>query len=74
MASLAQFESSLTGACTKAGMERAKAQGTRTSRPPIPKATQEEIAKLAKKGMSINQIRKELGIGYGTASTYVKGT
>ena len=72
MASLAQFESSLIGARTKAGMERAKAQGKRTSRPPISKATKKQIGKLAREGKSINQIGKELGIGYGTAHKYVK--
>ena len=53
-------------------MEHARAQGKRTSRPPIPEATKKQIAKLARAGKSINQIRKELGIGYGTAYKYVK--
>ena len=72
MASIAQFESSLIGERTKAGMERARAQGKRTSRPLIPEATKREIVTRAKKGISINKIRKELGIGYGTAYKYVK--
>ncbi len=52
--------------------ERAKGQGKRTSRPPIPSATKKQIAKLAREGKSINQIRKDLGIGYSTAYTYVQ--
>ena len=72
MASLAQFESSLIGDRTKAGMARARAEGKRTSRPPTSEATKKQIAKLARAGKSINQIRKELDIGYGTAYKYVK--
>lgn len=72
MASLAQFESSLIGARTKAGMQRAKAQGKRTSRPPIPEAAKKQKASLARVGKSINQIRKDLGIAYATAHKYVK--
>jgi DNA invertase Pin-like site-specific DNA recombinase len=40
MASLAQFESALISERVKAGMARAKAQGKRISRSPIPKNTQ----------------------------------
>ena len=39
MANLAQFESALIGERVKAGMARARAQGKRTSRPPLPEAT-----------------------------------
>ena len=46
MANLAQFESALIGERVKAGMARAKAQGKRTSRPPIPEATRRKIAEL----------------------------
>ena len=72
MANLAQFESALIGERVKAGMARAKAQGKRTSRPPIPEATRREIAELYAQGMSIKRIAKELGIAYGTAWNYAK--
>ena len=72
MASLAQFESSLIGERVRAGMARAKAQGKRTSRPPIPAATKRKIEELARKGTSINGIAKALRIAYGTAWNYVK--
>src|SRR4051794_29935443 len=72
-ANLAQFESALIGERVRAGMARAKAQGKRTSRPPIPEATRRRIAELHGQGMSIKRIAKELGIAYGTAWNYSKG-
>ena len=72
MASLAQFESALISERVKAGMARAKAQGKRISRAPIPKGLQARIAKLYQQGTSIHQISKQLGIGYGTAWNYVQ--
>lgn len=72
MASIAQFESALISERVRAGMARAKAQGKRTSRPPIANGVQEEIARLYRDGKSINQIRKELGVSYGTAWNYVQ--
>ena len=74
MASLAQFESSLIGERVRAGMARAKSQGKRCSRPPIPEKTRQEIERLYRsKRYSINQISKRLGIAYGTAWNYVQG-
>ena len=72
MASLAQFESSLIGERVRAGMARARAQGKRVSRPPIPERTRTRIEELAREGRSINGIAKELKIAYGTAWNYVK--
>jgi DNA invertase Pin-like site-specific DNA recombinase len=72
MASLAQFESSLIGERVRAGMARARAQGRRVSRPPIPEATRRRIEELWREGRSINGIAKELGIAYGTAWNYVR--
>ncbi len=67
MANLAQFESSLIGERVRAGMARARAQGKRVSRPPIPAATRKKIEELAAAGRSINGIARDLGIAYGTA-------
>jgi DNA invertase Pin-like site-specific DNA recombinase len=72
MASLAQSERALISERVKAGMARAKAQGKRISRAPIAKALQARIAALHIQGVSIHQISKQLGIGYGTAWNYVK--
>jgi DNA invertase Pin-like site-specific DNA recombinase len=72
MASLAQFESALISERVKAGMARAKAQGRRISRAPIAAEIQAHIATLHAEGVSIHQISKQLGIGYGTAWNYVQ--
>ena len=72
MASLAQFESALMSERVKAGMARARAQGKRISRAPIPRGVQERIADLYRQGVSIHQISKQLGIGYSTAWNYVQ--
>ncbi len=72
MASLAQFESALISERVKAGMARAKAQGKRISRSPIARGMQVRIAELYEQGVSLHQISKQLGIGYGTAWNYVQ--
>jgi DNA invertase Pin-like site-specific DNA recombinase len=72
MASLAQFESALISERVKAGMARAKAQGKRISRKPIPEGVQRQIPQLYAYRTSIHQISKQLGIGYGTAWNYVQ--
>ena len=72
MASLAQFESALMSERVKAGMARAKAQGKRISRAPIAKGMQVRIAELHAQGLSLHQISKQLGIGYGTVWNYVQ--
>ena len=72
MASLAQFESALMSERVKAGMARARAQGKRISRPPIPRGVQGRIADLYRQGVSMHQISKKLGIGYSTAWNYVQ--
>ncbi|WP_148278303.1 recombinase family protein [Salinibacter ruber] len=73
IASLAQFESSLISQRVKAGMQRAKEEGTRIGRPPIPEEKQEEIQKLyTEEDVSISQIAERVGVAYGTAWNYVQ--
>ncbi len=72
MASLAQFESALISERVKAGMARAKAQGKRISRPTLSASVQQQINDLHDQRVSINQISKQLNIGYGTAWNYVQ--
>lgn len=52
-------------------MARAKAQGKRISRPPLPIHKQREIFGLQQQGLSMNKISKQLGIAYGTVYNYV---
>jgi len=59
MASLAQFERALISERVKAGMARAKAQGKRISRAPIPQGVQVRIADLYRQGVSIHQMSKK---------------
>ncbi len=72
MASLAQFESTLISSRVKAGMARAKAQGKRISRPPLSENIQLKIKELFEQEKSINQIRKDIGISYGSVWNYVQ--
>lgn len=72
MASLAQFERALISERVKAGMARAKAQGKRISWAPLARELQAPIAALAAAGLSIHQIGRQLGIGYGTAWKYIR--
>jgi DNA invertase Pin-like site-specific DNA recombinase len=72
MASLAQFERALISERVKAGMARAKAQGKRISRARLAEELQVQIATLYAANLSIHQISKQLGIGYGTAWNYVQ--
>ena len=53
-------------------MARAKAQGKRISRAPIPAGVQARIGELYTQGLSIHQMSQQLGIGYGTAWNYVQ--
>lgn len=72
MASLAQFESALISERVKAGMERAKAQGKRISRPALSKNIQQRIQDLYEDGISIKKISQRLNISYGSAWNYVQ--
>ena len=72
MASIAQCESALMSERVKAGMARAKAQGKRISRAPLPAGIQGCIADLYHQGVSMHQMSKQLGIGYGTVWNYVQ--
>ena len=53
-------------------MARAKAEGKRISRPPIPEVTKCKISELRKAGKSIRKIATELGVGVGTVHNYVQ--
>jgi DNA invertase Pin-like site-specific DNA recombinase len=53
-------------------MARAKAKGKNISRPKLSKRKQKEIQRLYEQGMSINKIRQEVGVAYGTVWNYVQ--
>ena len=72
LAGFAEFEREQIVENVRAGMARAKAQGKRISRPPIPEATKRKIAELRKAGKSIRKIATELGVGIGTVHNYMQ--
>jgi DNA invertase Pin-like site-specific DNA recombinase len=72
ISSLAKFENHLIGDRVRAGMVRAKSEGKRISRPRLSIIIQQQIASLYREKKSINQIRKELNISYGSAWNYVQ--
>jgi DNA invertase Pin-like site-specific DNA recombinase len=69
-ASLPQFESALISERVRAGMARAK--GKRISRAPIPAGVQARLGELYTQELSIHQMSRQLGIGYGTAWNHVQ--
>jgi DNA invertase Pin-like site-specific DNA recombinase len=67
----AEFERQILIERTKAGLERAKAQGRRGGRPEITKALIEDMRTMRAQGHSLRFIGNELGIGLGTVAKYV---
>ena len=72
VSSMAEFESSLISERVRLGMERARKQGKRISRPPISEAKQKKIVQLHRAGKSLRQIEKAAGVSRATAAKYVK--
>lgn len=70
VSSMAEFESSLISERVKLGMDRARRQGKRISRPPIPSKTQQEIRRLRGRGMSFRRVAKEVGVDPKTVRKY----
>ena len=70
MSSLAKVESQKIGERTRAGMARARAQGTRIGRPALDPALQRKIAKQLGAGLSAYAVAKQLGIDAHTVAKY----
>jgi DNA invertase Pin-like site-specific DNA recombinase len=70
LASLAKVEAQKISDRTKAGMARAKANGTRIGRPALPLKIREKIIERAKAGVSAYRIAKDLGIDHHTVAKY----
>jgi DNA invertase Pin-like site-specific DNA recombinase len=64
LAVFSEFERSLIQARVTAGLERARAQGRRLGRPPLPEKVKEQVRALNAAGTSKNKIAKRLKIGY----------
>jgi len=70
ISAIAEFERSLISERGRAGIAKARANGTRHGRPTIDARTIEEIRQLRQEGRSLNQIAKELGISHQTVANY----
>jgi DNA invertase Pin-like site-specific DNA recombinase len=68
----AQFERSIIQERVKAGLERAKADGTKLGRPGLSELTKQEIVAMRATGMSMAKIAVELGISTGVVYKVVK--
>lgn len=62
----AEFERSIIIERTKAGLERAKAQGKTLGRPKVSAATERRIRELREAGTGINKTAKLVGVGVAT--------
>ena len=57
-----QFEREMVQERVKAGLRRAKAQGKRLGRPPVPPVQVEKIKALRQEGLSYRKIAKRMGL------------
>ena len=58
----AEFERSMIRERVMAGLDRARSQGKRLGRPPVPPITVDKIKRLREEGMSLRKIAKQVGI------------
>jgi DNA invertase Pin-like site-specific DNA recombinase len=70
LSSLAKVEAQKISERTKAGMARAKANGTRIGRPKLGVELRQQIARRASKGETPYAIAKALGIDHHTVAKY----
>ena len=69
---IAEFEREMIITRVKAGMYKAKLQGTRIGRPPVSTVQRKRVEELRKEGLSIRQISARELIAVGTVSKYLK--
>jgi DNA invertase Pin-like site-specific DNA recombinase len=58
----AEFERSMIRERVMAGLDRARSQGKRLGRPPVPPITVDKVKRLREEGMSLRKIAKQVGI------------
>jgi DNA invertase Pin-like site-specific DNA recombinase len=63
----AEFERSIIQERVNAGLDRARAQGKRLGRPPVPPITAAKIRRLHETGKSIRAVAKMAGVSVGSA-------
>ena len=67
----AEFERAMIQERVKAGLERARSQGKRLGRPPVPPITVNKIKVLREKGLSLRKIAKKVGLSVGKVHSAV---
>ena len=72
MGVFAEYERSMIQERVKAGLERAKAQGKRLGRPPVPPITVKKCQKLRSEGMSFRKIGAQVGLSHQTVQNILK--
>ena len=71
MGVFAEFERAMVQERVKAGLERAKAQGKRLGRPPVPPIKIAKIKELRQQGLSMPKIAKRMGVSVGKVHAIV---
>lgn len=71
LSALAKAEAKRISVRTKAGLERAKKQGKRLGRPPLPDLKKSLILTESKKGKSLRAIAKDTGVSYASVRRYL---
>ena len=69
----AEFERAMISDRVKAGLERARAKGTRLGRPRVTAQVEDAILAARAKGKGIRRIASELGVGVGTVQRVIAG-
>ena len=67
----AEFERAMIQERVKAGLKRAKDQGKRLGRPPVPPIQIEKINRLMTEGLSIRAISNKVGLSVGKVQAVV---
>ncbi len=71
MGVFAEFERAMIQERVKAGLARARSDGTRLGRPPLSQEQREEVLKLRSEGRTIRQIAAETGLSRGSVHNIV---
>ena len=71
LSALAKAEAKRISVRTKAGLERAKKQGKKLGRPPLPDLKRSLILAESKKGKSLRAIAKDTGVSYASVRRYL---
>lgn len=73
-AAFAEFERDLIRERVRSGLDRARAEGKRLGRPPVPPVTLAELRKLRSEGLSLRAIAKKIGLSVGVVAKHTAVT